>query len=415
MQRFAALVLSLLAFASPLRALDPLPDVQHGRGYTTWTLEADHPLLKLEDVLMDLRSPDRRTYLKVLDALGIKQELQGRELAWPELVQPIDAQARFLGFERRKMAVVTAPVRGKHRWYAVILRQEGQGEAYWRARQVYTFDTDPVEGYTQSFPDILGDDIRFFQVRHIVQDDVYGRARVDSLFRYDERGQLRMTFQEMADAYRPAKFQGEALRLEQQLVYKGDQTIVRKLTLKTYPWMKREEWEHYQGVTPKEAKPSKVVKVEEKFAWDPAEFNFYGAEQEVEKLVTNKSAYIRRDAARRLGEHLKTAHPQLQDAVWKDKDPLVRMQVALALEAIADPAALPAVKKALVNYDEPDEVREALERAQTRLEKAQGSAPQAGSAPSPAPKKKKKKAKATPAGVEPAMPAPASPKITEKK
>jgi hypothetical protein len=413
MKRLAALALAFFAFGTPLLALDPLPDVQKGRGYTTWTLESDHPMVKLEDVLHDLRSADRRTYLKMLDALGIKQELRGREMAYPELVQPVDAQARFLGFERRKMAVVTAPVRGKHRWYAVILRQEGQGEAYWRARQVYTFDTDPVEGYSQKFPDILGDDIRFYQVRHIVQDDIYGRARVDSIFRYDERGQLRMTFQEMADAYRPAKFQGEALRLDQQLVYKGDQTIVRKLTLKYYPWMKREEWDRYEGVTPTEAKPAKVLKVEERFAWDPAEFNFYGGEQEIEKLVTAKSPYIRRDAARRLGEHLKTAHPQLQEAVWKDKDPLVRMQSALALEAIADPAALPAVEKALLNYDEPDEVREAQERALKRLEAAKAGLPEPTVEPTPVPKKKK--AKAAKPGQEAAMPAVAQPKITENK
>ena len=213
--------------------MDPLPDVQTGPGYRTWTLEADHPLLKLEDALAGMRSTDRRTYLKTIEALGLKEEMQGRELAWPDLVQPIEGTAQFMSFERRKMAVITAPVRGHHLWYAIVLRQEGNGEAYWRARQVFMFDTDPVEGFHQSFPDILGDDIRFWDVRHVVKDDIYGRARVDSIFRYDERGRSRLTFQEMADAYRTAKFQGESQRLDQTLVTKGDQKIVRKLVIKS--------------------------------------------------------------------------------------------------------------------------------------------------------------------------------------
>src|SRR5262245_16726746 len=237
MTRSTAFLIALLGLASAARALDPLPVVQQGPGYRTWTLEADHRLLKLEGVLHDLRSADRMTYTKVLEDLGIKQELQGREMAWPELIQPMEASAQFLGFERRKMAVVTAPVRGKHLWYAVLLRQEGNEEAYWRARQVFIFDTDPIEGLKQGYPDILGEDIHFWEARHIVQDRIYGRARVSSLFRWDERGRLRLTFQEHADAYRPAKFQGQALVLKQQLVFKGDQKIVRKLTLSSYPFM----------------------------------------------------------------------------------------------------------------------------------------------------------------------------------
>jgi hypothetical protein len=249
----------------------------------------------------------------------------------------------------------------------VILRQEGNGEAYWRARQVAVFDTDPVEGYAQSFPDILGDDIRFWQVNHVMQDDIYGRARVTTIFKWDERGRARRTFQEMSDTWRAGKFIGEAQRSKQVLVYKGDQKIVRQLTIKTYPWMKREEWDRYSGVKPPEAAPSKVIELKETFAWDPADFNFYGAEQELTKLVRDKSPLIRRDAARRLGEHLKTAHPQLMAVLKKDKDDKVRMQAALALGAIGDPAALPAIEAALQNVEEPDHVREALLKAQAAL------------------------------------------------
>lgn len=372
--RRAMLLSVLLGWAVGLRALDPLPIVQQGPGYRTWTLEQDLPLLKLEDAMAGLRSPDQRTYLETLHKLGIVKELVGRELAWPQFVQPIKAEAQFMSFERRKLGVLTAPIDGHHKWYAVILRQEGNGEAYWRARQVFVFDTDPVEGYAQDFPDILGDDIRFWEVRHIIKDDIYGRARVTSIFKWDERGRARLTFQEMADAYRTGKLIGEAQRLEQQLIFKGDQRIVRKLKIKTYPWMKRDEFDHYQAVNPKQAEPSKVVDLSETFAWDPADFNFYGAEQELEKLVKNKSPYLRREAARRLGEHEKTAHPQLIAAL-KDKDQDVRMQAALALAAIADPAALPGVEKALQNVEEPDEVRDALTRAEDVLTRAQAAAP----------------------------------------
>jgi hypothetical protein len=368
--RRAAFLLALILGASPLLALDPLPDVEQGPGYVTWTLEADRPLVKLEDVMERLRGGDERRYLEALGQLGIKKELAGRELAWPRLIQPIKAEAQFLSFERRKLAVLTAPIEGRHKWYAVILRQEGNEEAYWRARQVLVFDTDPVDGYHQGFPDILGDDVRFWQVDHVMQDDIYGRARVSTIFRWDERGRARRTFQEMADTWRAGKFIGEAQRLKQELVFKGDQKIVRRLTVKTYPWMKREEWERYSGVKPPEAAPAKVVELKESFAWDPADFDFYGAEQELTKLVRDKSPLIRRDAARRLGEHLKTAHPQLVAALQKDKDDKVRIQVALALAAIGDPSALPAVEAALRNVEEPDQVREALLQAQAALKAA---------------------------------------------
>jgi hypothetical protein len=407
--RRAALFLALMGWSAGLLALDPLPQVQQGPGYRTWTLEADLPLLKLEDVLMALRMDDQRNYEEALRDLGIQKVQTGPLLAWPKLVQPMEAVTQFLSSDRRKMAVLTAPIDGHHQWYAVLLRQEGNGEAYWRARQVFVFDTDPVEGYQQSFPDVLGDDQRFWQVDHLANSDIYGRLRVSSLFRWDEIGRERLTFQEAARGWHAGKFIGQAQRLKQELVYKGNQHIVRKLTLDLDPWMKREEWEHYTGVRTDEAPASKQIHLEETFAWDPADFDFYGAEQELAKLVRNKSPFIRGEAARRLGEHLKTAHPQLVAALTKDKNPLVRMQVALALAAIGDPKALPAVNKALRNVEEPDDVREALQQAQAALQSAQASAP---AQPKP---KRHKKPKALAAGMEPPIQPIAEPKISAQQ
>ena len=187
-----------MGLGAGLPALDPLPQVQQGPGYRTWTLEADLPLLKLEDVMMWLRMDDQRNYEQALQNLGIQKVQTGPLLAWPRLVQPMETVTEFLSSDRRKMAVLTAPVDGHHQWYAVLLRQEGNGEAYWRARQVFVFDTDPVVGYQQSFPDVLGEDLRFWQVYQLADSDIYGRLRVSSLFRYDEIGRLRLTFQEVS-------------------------------------------------------------------------------------------------------------------------------------------------------------------------------------------------------------------------
>lgn len=418
--RKALLSAVFLFAAAPLAALDPLPEVQLGPGFSTWTLEADHPLLKLEDAMEALRFNDRMNYEKTLEALGIgKQDTERGNRAYPELIQPIQATAQFLGFERRKMAVLSAPVRGKHEWYAVVLRQEGNGEKFWRARQVFKFDTDPVEGFSQSFPDINGEDIHFWMVRHLSQDGIDGRSRVDSIFRWDERGRLRLTFQELADAFHPARFQGEAIRLQQKLDFKGDQIIHRSVSVKTYPWMKREEWEQYRSVDAPDAPAAKVQTVKEDFAWNPADFNFYGAEQELQKLVTDKSPLIRREAARRLGEHLKTTHKQLEQAMLKDKDAYVRMQAAIALGAIGDPAALPSVEKALVNWDEPDTMREAYTQAEDQLkrakEKAEGKS--VSEEPKPVKKHKKRKPAAQPmdSAVGGQIPAPEGPQITTQK
>jgi hypothetical protein len=249
-------------------------------------------------------------------------------------------------------------------------------------------------------------------VRHLAKDSIYGRARVDSIFRWDERGRLRLTFQELADAYRPGRFQGEALRLQQSFTFKGDQVIRREISMKSYPWMKREEWEQYRSVDAPKVPAAKVWTVRETFAWNPVDFNFYGAEQELTKLVKDKSPFVRREAARRLGEHLKTTHPQLEAALFKDKDAYVRIQAALALGAIGDPDALPSLQKVLKNWDEPDSLRDAYEQSVAKLEAIQAGRPDPTPEPTAVPKKKKMKIKA---GQEPALGAVEQPKITEQK
>lgn len=418
MRNLAALILAFLsALAVPGRALDPLPEFWQGPGFKTWTIQADKPLLRLETVMHDLRLKDAWNYPKVLDALGIQKVNTGRSRSWPDFVQPMHATTQFLGFERRKMAILSMPVRGRHQWYAVILRQEGNNEAYWRARQVFVFDTDPVEGFRQDFPDVNGEDIHFWMPRHLIQDHIYGRARVDSLFRWDERGRLRLTFQELADAYRPGKYQGQAERLQQILSFPGNQSIRRTLEIRSYPWMKREEWERYSSVDAPQVPAAKVFTVREDFVWNPVDFNFYGQEQELAKLVTHPSPYIRREAARRLGEHMKTTHPQLEKALLEDKDAYVRIQCALALQAIGDPAALPAVEKALKNWDEPDNVREALEAARQTLVAFASDAKGAGveaTPSSPAKRRRKPAAKPKP-GMEAALPAPEGVRISPNK
>jgi hypothetical protein len=167
---------------------------------------------------------------------------------------------------------------------------------------------------------------------------------------------------------------GRSLRLKQTLVFPGDQTIVRKLALSSYPWMKREEFEQYEDVAPEQARPSKAWTLRETFAWDPADFDFYDPDQELHKLLHASSPLIRGAAARRLGEHLKTVPPGMARAVWNDQDPLVRIQVALALAEIGDPSALHALDKALDNWNEDDTVRQAMEGAKERLQEIKDAA-----------------------------------------
>ncbi|MGH7443160.1 MAG: hypothetical protein ACREKE_10860, partial [bacterium] len=193
----AMLVALLLAGAGAAWALDPLPVVVQGPGYLSWTLQADLPMVKLEDAMAGLRSTDNIRHVRALKALGFYREDQGRgEVAYPQFEEPIAATTQFLDFERRKLAVLTVPELGRHAWYAVLLRQDGDGEHPWRAFQDFRFETDPERGLPMAFPDILGDDIRFWEVKHVTQDDIYGRVQVASLFRYDEEGRMRLTFQE---------------------------------------------------------------------------------------------------------------------------------------------------------------------------------------------------------------------------
>ena len=71
--------LAFLALSGAAWALDPLPTVVQGPGYSTWTLEADLPLVKLEDAMADLRSADEIRYTeegraRVRDQLGIPEQ-----------------------------------------------------------------------------------------------------------------------------------------------------------------------------------------------------------------------------------------------------------------------------------------------------------------------------------------------------
>src|SRR5665213_2424765 len=121
MKRSAVFLTAFLSLAGVAWALDPLPEVVQEPGYSTWTLQADLPLVKLEDAMRDLKSTDKFRHARALTALGLKTEYEGRgAYAPPQIDEPIEASAQFLGFERRKMAVLTAPVKGHHRWYAVI-------------------------------------------------------------------------------------------------------------------------------------------------------------------------------------------------------------------------------------------------------------------------------------------------------
>ena len=108
--RRAALFLAFFGLGAGLLALDPLPQVQQGPGYRTWTLEADLPLVKLEDVLMALRMDDQRNYEEALRDLGIQKVQTGPLLAWPKLVQPMEAVTQFLSSDRRKMAVIRSSI-----------------------------------------------------------------------------------------------------------------------------------------------------------------------------------------------------------------------------------------------------------------------------------------------------------------
>ena len=114
-------------------------------------------------------------------------------------------------------------------------------------------------------------------------------------------------------------------------------------------------------------KPRRTFSFSESFSWTPQNFSFYDPAAELEKLALNKSPEVRRDAARRLGEILKTTHAQLEKSLLKDSDAYVRAQCALALENIGDPKALTALKKALNKYNDTDNAEGAYQRAFDRL------------------------------------------------
>jgi hypothetical protein len=202
-------------------------------------------------------------------------------------------------------------------------------------------------------------------VKHLVKNDVYGTRSVQSYFKYDEK-QLRLTFQETANYYRGGKFQGDPLRLTQELIFKGNQRIQRKIEVRTYPFMPDPEYYNYEE---NNVKPRKVAHAIESFSFDPQNFSFYDPAVELGKLAKNPSPYVRREAARRVGETVKTAPPELEHAMLHDTDAYVRAQCALALQNIGDPDALPALSKALKNYNEPDTLEEAYQGAYDALSK----------------------------------------------
>jgi hypothetical protein len=408
----AGAVLSALLFglAKPALALDPLPDVYQGPGYISWVLPQDAKLWAMEKLMERLRDPDMKARREAMKEIGFEKIRVGRELFWPEIEQPIKVDTKWLGVDRRKEAIMTMPVRGRHAWVMILFRQDANDETYWRPFQFLKFDAEPVEGISVSYDDILGDEIFFVHVKHLAKDDIYGRRRVDSLFKFDEK-QIRLTYQETDHFYRAGKFQGDPTRISQSLKFKGDQHLNRDIEVRTYPFMPDPEFEHY---TDAQLTPRRVQHAKESFAWDPQNFSFYDPEAELAKLVRNPSPWVRREAARRLGEIMKTTHPQLEGAMLHDHDAYVRAQAALALANIGDPKALPAVKKVLKHYDEPENLQEAYQIALDKLSAAKSAKSASASADQVSePKHKKHAAAAAQESLKPI--APEGPEMSSKK
>ena len=372
--RFFALSMSVL-IALPALALDSQPVVEHGQGYKTWMAPKDAKLWRLETLLYRLRHKDKSwrnatseqmgiekatDRQKTVESLGIPKVRVGRSMHHPVIDEPVEVVTRRLGFEWRKHAILSFPAQGRREWFVVVLFQDSNDQDYWRPYQIFMFDTDPVAGLNFDWPDILDDAIPFMGVRHLDQNTAYGRAQVMSLFKYDEK-RLRLTWQEVDTHWHAGKFAGNPTRMTQDLKF-GNQRIERSLVQRQYLFMEREEWEAY-----KDTDPYRVVKGKERFSWNPLGFSFYHPEDELLKLKGNKVPEIRRQAARRLGLILKNRHKILEKAMQSDKDAMVRIQSALALEAIGDTRALPAIEKALKDWDEPDNVVEALEKARDTL------------------------------------------------
>ncbi len=408
MKFFCTLAAALFfAAARPAAALDPLPDAYHGPGFVSWLSHQDAKLWAMEKLMEALRNPDLAEKRKAMQAIGFQKLRVGRSLMWPEIEQPVSVETKWLGIDRRKLAVMTMPARGRNTWFMILFRQDSNDEAYWRPVQVLKFDNDPAAPFEISFPDINGEQIYFVQVRHLVKDQPIGVRVATSIFKFDEK-QLRLTFQETDGFYRRGWFQGDPTKVEQQLEFKGDQRIRRKVTVRTYPYMKDPEFFKYEDAN---VTPRKTEKAEERFSWNPQLFSFYHPVDELEKLVRNKSPWIRREAARRLGEIMKTTHPQLEKAMLTDKDAYVRAQAALAIENIGDVKALPSVEKALQKWNEPDNLGEAFQAAFDRLSKLKEEAAKEKESKPKAQKKKPAKK----AVEESPIPAAEGPKTSEPK
>lgn len=360
-----AVLLIMGTVSSRLSALDPLPAVYYGSGYLSWLLPADAKLWSMEKLMERLRDKDLARRQEAMKDIGFQKIRVGRQLLWPEIEQPFKVEAKWLGIDRRKEAILTMPAHGRYAWVMILFRQDANDETYWRPFQFLKFDTDPVDGIETSYPDILGDQIYFIRVKHLSKDDIYGTRSVESIFKFDEK-QLRLTYQETDNFYRAGKFQGDPVKIHQKLDFPGDQRIIRKIEIKTYDFMPGPEFYHYEESN---VKPRRAASTKETFSWDPQNFSFYDPQAELKKLVTHSSPWVRREAARRLGELVKTTHPQLEQAMLSDKDPYVRAQAALALANIGDSAALDSVKKALNKYNEPETLEEAFQIAFDKLSK----------------------------------------------
>ncbi len=353
--------------ASAAFALAPLPQVYQGQGFRTWLAPQNARAWQMDWLKHDLARKDETLRGQTLKALGLLRHRVDRTLMWPQWEQPVEDRIRIryerLGFSDRKSAVLWAPYAGRGEYVMIVFSQWGDGQDYWKPWQIFEFKTDPVPGLKVEFPDILSDGSRELVVRHLVRNDAYGDREVVSIFRNDDQGDnraLRLTWQETDEYYRAGKYEGNPAWMSEKLKF-GDQRILRTVTWKRYHYTREGEEARYQGMH-----PFRRETYRERFSWNPADFSFYDAETELGKLVRGREPELRQDAARRLGEILSTAHPQLVAAL-KDKSALVRMQAALALEDIGDTTALPALEKALENPNEDNTVTQALQQAEDSL------------------------------------------------
>jgi hypothetical protein len=379
------LLAALLTALLPLSAfcLPEHPVVLKGLGYRTWMAPTDAKAWQMESLVYELRQKNETLRTQALGELGFERTRVDRTLMWRAWAEPIKVEQSWLGFERRTLAVMTAPYQGGLQQVLIVFTRQGDDQQYWKPWQIFEFDTDPAQGLQVSYPDILSDGIHELAVRHQVKGDIYGSREVVTVFKNDERGgerQLLPVWQETVEAFRSGKFEGDPQWMSATLAY-GNQHIIRKATFKHYDYTQRAEDGRYLEAP--YDKPKRVDHYTERFSYNPVDFSFYDSLTELEKLVRGKNPELRVQAARRLGSLLSTSHPQLEKAMLKDKDARVRIEAALAIASIADPAALPAVRQGLANTDEDDTVKEALEKARLVLE------PLAAAMPASAPAAKK--------------------------